>query len=87
MSFGVVQSAISSIKNNRSLLSKKDKFKNMLSAKNANKLEFKTANASSYELKKLRDRLRKENRRIKLKRNIFVGSVMLVLIVLFLYFI
>lgn len=40
MSFGVVQSAIAIIKNNRNLIGKRSHLKNTLSAQNSKKVEF-----------------------------------------------
>lgn len=61
MSFGVVQSAMSSIKGNRNLLSKRIKLKNTLSWSDKRKLEFKTPNAKLNQLKRIREKLKQEH--------------------------
>ena len=85
MSFGVVQSAISSIKSNRNLLSKRGKLKNTLSSSESKKLEFKSANASPYELKKLGKKLQQEHKKIRIKQLVVLSLIMLVLISIFIY--
>ncbi|SFZ93714.1 hypothetical protein SAMN05428642_103291 [Flaviramulus basaltis] len=87
MSFGVVQSAISSIKSNRSLLSKRDRLKNTLSGSDkSKKLELKCNKFSHYELIKLRDKLQQEYKQIRIKQYIVLGILMLVLVSIFIYF-
>lgn len=68
MSFGVVQSAIASIKSNRNLLSKRNKLKNTLTTKKEEKLEFKSPDATYYELELLRKKMQKENKRIRIEQ-------------------
>ncbi|ULC60432.1 hypothetical protein MBM09_05450 [Flaviramulus sp. BrNp1-15] len=86
MSFGVVQSAISSIKYNKSLLSKRSKLKNTLSGKKSKKFEGKSSDATDYELKKLRDKLKQEHKQIRVKQFLAVTLVMLILLAVFIYY-
>lgn len=86
MSFGVVQSAISSIKYNKSLLSKKNKLKNTLSGRKSKKFESKSSDATDYELKKLRDKLKLEHKQIRVKQFLAVTLVMLILLAVFIYY-
>ncbi|PWH81664.1 hypothetical protein DIS18_13360 [Algibacter marinivivus] len=86
MSFGVVQSAISSIKSNRNLLSKRSRLKNTLSAGKSKKIIFKKSYISDYELKKLSDKLKEEHRRILIKQVMVVSFIMLILLSIFLYY-
>lgn len=87
MSFGVVQSAISSIRNNRNLLSKRDRFKNRLSGKGTAKPEFKAPKATSYQLRAIRDKLIFENRKIRRKQVVALIVFMMILILTFMYLI
>jgi hypothetical protein len=87
MSFGVVQSAITSIRNNRNLISKRDKFKNTLSVENEKKVEFKGRKATPSELKLLRRKLQQENRRIRTKQMLALVAVMIVLLSVFFYYV
>jgi len=64
MSLEVLQSTITSIKNNINLLSKRNKFKNTLVTNKREKLELKSPNANYYELEILRKKMQKENKRI-----------------------
>jgi len=68
MSFGVVQSAIASMRYNRSLISKRTKFKITLVPKEREKIEFKTQNANYLELEILRRKMKKEHKRIKIEQ-------------------
>ncbi|MEC3907124.1 hypothetical protein VOI54_08835 [Tamlana sp. 2201CG12-4] len=86
MSFGVVQSAISTIRNNRNLLPKREKLKNKLSGKEGKPFEAKVADASPLELKRIRDKLQKEHREIRIKQLVFVAVIMLILISVFIYY-
>ena len=87
MSFGIVQSAISSLKSNRNLLSKRDRLKNTLSVSNKSiKLILKSKEATSYELKKLQSKLREEHKQIRVKQVIALSIVMIILISIFIYY-
>lgn len=86
MSFGVVQSAISIIKNNQKLISKRNRFKNTLSVSNESKVEFKARKASLYELKFLRERIKKENNLIMRNRIIATVLVLIILLSVFFYY-
>ncbi|MBU3822047.1 hypothetical protein KO566_08250 [Flavobacteriaceae bacterium XHP0103] len=84
MSFGVVQSAIAIIKNNRSLIGKRNQLKNTLSTQNGKKVEFKGRKATAFELKRLRERIQMDNKLIMRKRILATSIVMIILIVAFL---
>ncbi|MCF7560966.1 hypothetical protein L3X39_09995 [Sabulilitoribacter multivorans] len=87
MSFGVVQSAISSIKYNRSLMSKRGRLKKPLLASNkSKKLELKSNEATTFELKMLRDKLRQEHKQIRVKQFTALTIVMIILISVFVYY-
>lgn len=85
MSFGVVQSAITSIRNNLNQLSKRNG-SNTLSVSKKKKYETKAETLSSYELKKLKHRILQENRAIKRKQILFVAIILSVIIAVLLYF-
>ena len=87
MSFGVGQSAMSSIKNNRNLVSKRDRLKNKLFVNKRNKLEFKAEEISPYELKRLGKKLKRENINSLIKRYIVVTLIMFILVLIISYFI
>lgn len=76
MSFGVVQSAISSIESNRKLLSKRSKFKNGLVVKKSNKVEFEGSVMGFNELSRLKKKLKLENKLIRIKRLVVFGFIM-----------
>lgn len=84
MSFGVVQSAMTTIKNNRNLLSKRKRLKNTLAGKKSDKYEAKASNASIYQLKVLKKRLQKEHEQIRIKQ--FTAIIFLILILLSVFF-
>ncbi|PKQ43769.1 hypothetical protein [Confluentibacter flavum] len=86
MSFGVVQSAISVINNNRKLISKRNKFKSTLSGLSENKVEFKARKATLSELRFLRERIRRENQLIMRRRIIVAIEVMIILLLVFYYY-
>lgn len=84
MSFGVVQSAIASIKYNRSLLSKRSKLKNGLSAsKDSGKLVLKISEVNPRQLKLVREKIIKENKRIQRKRTIAMAIIIIILVTSF----
>ena len=84
MSFGAVQSMISSLKNNEKMRSKRTKFKNTLGGNNSeSKTEYNFPEATPEMLKKLRERLQKEQRQQTLKQVILMG-ISLIIIVVFL---
>lgn len=86
MSFGVVQSAMTSINNNRNLLSKRKRLKNTLAGKRSEKYITKASNASEYQLKKLKKRLQKENEQIRTKQLITITFLMVILLSVFFYY-
>ncbi|PNQ75272.1 hypothetical protein C1T31_03835 [Hanstruepera neustonica] len=86
MSFGVVQSAITAIKNNKGLLSQRDKLKNTLSSVNNKKVEFKKTKASPQVLREIRERLRQEQQDRKRKIITIFSVIMSVVLSLFFYF-
>ncbi|MEL0457504.1 hypothetical protein WJN01_14790 [Flavobacteriaceae bacterium SZ-1-7] len=86
MSFGVVQSAIVSIRSNLGLLSKRERLNKTLSGSGRNKYETKSPSASPYELKKLRNRILRENKAIRIKQLVFVITIVALLIFGFLYY-
>ena len=86
MNFGVGQSAIATIKNNRNLLSKRKRLKNTLAGKRSEKYEAKTSNASSYKLKVLKNRLQKEHEQIRIKQFTAITVLMLILLSVFFYY-
>lgn len=85
MSFGVVQSAITAIKNNKGLMSHRDKLKNTLSGKSRSKLEFEHS-ATKEDLKQIRLRLQSEHKQKRLKIIIVFGVLMVAVLTLFIYF-
>ncbi|WP_298536068.1 hypothetical protein [uncultured Algibacter sp.] len=87
MSFGVVQSAIATIKNNRNLLSNRKRLKNTLSSEKHEKYETKASNYNTLSLKKLKNRLQNEHKQIRIKQLIIFGIMMLILISVFIYYI
>ena len=85
MSFGVGQSAMSSIKNNRNLLSKRGRLKNKLFVHKTKKLEFKAEEITPYELRRLSKKLKRENRKSLIMRYIVVTLFMFILVLVVSY--
>ncbi|GGG41139.1 hypothetical protein [Bizionia arctica] len=86
MSFGAVQSAISSLKNNRNLVSKRKKLKNgLVKMEGAESIVFEHK-ASPEKLNELRLRLQKERKERRLKTLIIFSIFMLLLITVIAYF-
>ncbi|MEJ2113467.1 MAG: hypothetical protein P8X62_07200 [Flavobacteriaceae bacterium] len=84
MSFGVVQSAITSMKNNRSLLSKKDRLKNTLSSSiDKNKPVY--SKSTLRMLHHIKQRLKEERRNRLLKIILVFGFVISVVLSVFFY--
>lgn len=86
MSFGAVQSAMTTIKNNRKLLSKRKKLKNRLSGNEKEGLEFKSPNATSSQLKRIREKMKYEQRRTRKKQIIVLVVLMSIIISVFAYY-
>lgn len=87
MSFGVVQSAVSSVKYCRSLLSKRDKLKNTLHVnKKEAKFELKNPQLSQHQLKRLKEKLQREHKNIRTKQYIVLVLIMFVLVSIFIYY-
>lgn len=83
MSFGVVQSAISSIKNNRNLISKRKKLKDSLVGYYAKeKSKFNFPEATPQMIKELRMRLIKENKQRRLKQFLLLGVILIGLVII-----
>ena len=87
MSFGVGQSANSSVKNNLNLFSKRSRLKNTLSTPKAKKVEFKVKSISSVELLKLRRKLSVEYKIILLKQVVVLIVIMFILFLITSHFI
>jgi len=87
MSFGVGQSAISSVKNNRNLLSKRDRLKYRLFSNKTKKLEFNSEEITPFELRRLTKKLKRDNRKSLMNRLIVVILIMSVLGLLVSYFV
>lgn len=87
MSFGVGQSAISSVKSNLSLRSKRSRLKNTLFVTKTKKLEFKGDDIISQKLLQLRRGLKRENKKGLLYQRIVGALIMLTLACVISYFI
>lgn len=84
MSFGAVQSMISSLKNNEKMRSKRTKFKKTLGGNNSiEKTEYNFPEATPEMLKKLRERLQKEQRHQSIKQ--FIILVISIAITIFIF--
>lgn len=85
MSFGAVQSAITSMKNNRKLLSKRERLKNTLSSSEVKKTEYNLPKASPKTLKRIQEKMVSENKERKQKRLILIGFITVFLISILTY--
>ena len=85
MSFGVVQSAIVSIKNNRKLLSKRNKIKNTLSSSVIEKTEYNLPKSTPETLNRIQEKIKHENKLRKQKRLLLIGFTSILLIALLTY--
>ena len=87
MSFGVVQTMITSLKNNRNQLSKHDRFKNAKGHYRNNKTEFNFPEATPEELERIKEKIRRENKQLRRKQLIVLGIVLVILISFLFYLI
>ena len=85
MSFGVVQTAIITLRNNKNLLSVRDRFKNTLVSK-AKRPKLLFPKATPKVIEEIRSRLRKENQIRNIKIYMILFTFCLGLIVLLIYF-
>lgn len=83
---GSMAAANTTLKNNRNLLSKRKRLKNRLIGKEQDKYETKALSSSSYDLKRLKNRLKREHKEIRAKQLLIVGVVMLIIISVFIYY-
>lgn len=80
---GSAQSMITILKNNEKMRSKRTKFKKTLGGNNSNeKTEYNFPEATPEMLKKLRERLQKEQRQQALKQFILMGISLIIIVVL-----
>ena len=86
MSFGVVQNAITTIKTNRGLLSKRDRLKHILSGSRDIKTDYNLPKVTAKELLAIRKRMQLEHRRRRVKQIVLLSVIMLTIICVLLYF-
>ncbi|WP_435134102.1 hypothetical protein [Formosa sp. A9] len=78
---------ITSLKNNRNLLSKRKSLKDSMgSFEKRGPVIFKTKNASPVVLKRLRTRLKEENRRVNIKQIVALSLFLILLVSVFYYY-
>lgn len=80
MSFGSVQSAITSLKNNRKLLNKRNRSKKGLSFEVGKNAEFNTPVATPKQIKKLREKLKQENKKRNIKLAVILSAIAIICI-------
>jgi len=85
MSFGIVQSAIATMKNNRNLLSKRDRLNKTLSGSEIEKPEYNLPKSTPEALKRIQEKMKRENKKRNQKRLVLVGLFTIVLISTFVY--
>ena len=86
MSFGIVQSAIATMKSNRSLLSKRERLQNTLSGSENEKPEYDLPKSTPETLKRIQEKIKRENKLRLKKRLVIITVVMICLILFLLYF-
>lgn len=84
---GAALAMITSLKNNRNLLSKRKSLKDSVGGfEKCGPVIFKTKNASPIVLKRLRTRLQEENRRVRIKRIVALSLFLILLVSVFHYY-
>lgn len=86
MSFGAVQSAITSMKNNRNLLSKRDRLKNTLSGSEIEKPEYNLPKSTPITLKKIEEKMTGENKLRNQKLILFMSFLVIIMVTIVVYF-
>ena len=86
MSFGVVQSAIATIRSNKSLLSKRDRLKNTLSGFRKRKTEYNLPKATPKQLLAIRKRMQLEHKIRRVKQVVLLSVFALTMIGVLIYF-
>ena len=81
MSFGIVQSAIAAMKNNRNLLSKRKRGKGLDGKYSNEKVEFDLPEATPKQLNDIRERKQRENKKMRLKQVAITTVIMLVILI------
>jgi radical SAM superfamily enzyme YgiQ (UPF0313 family) len=87
MSFGVVQTMITSLKNNKNQLSKYDRFKNAKGHYGNNKTEFNFPKATPEELKLIKEKIQRENKQLRRKQYIIVSVLFCIILFFVMYLI
>ena len=84
---GTIGMMNSVIKNNRNLLKKRKKLKNMKgSFVPSEKMEFKTPDASPHALNRLRNKIQEEQKSLRQKQLIVSGFIIAIILSIILYF-
>ncbi|WP_055446789.1 hypothetical protein [Lacinutrix mariniflava] len=85
MSFGAVQSAITSMKNNRNLLSKRDRLKKTLSGSEIKKPEYNLPKSTPETIKRIKEKIIREDKLRKQKRILLIVIFSIILVSTFVY--